>query len=181
MDKFNDIQNIKRRFFAMRNGIIADTLRKSGSPYRLIFGLNLPQITEIALSVGKNATIAETLHADTATRESQLMAPMIMPEEEMTREKALQWLLGATSGEAADILCHKLLRRLPYALEVAQAALREGSPQGRYGGVRLMWNLIPAQADAVYPLARQEADRGDDAVSRLARSLVEEIDFLREQ
>ena len=87
MDKFNDLQIIKRRFFAMRNGIIADTIRKSGAPYRMIFGLNLPQIDEISRETGKNKELAEKLHADTSTRESQLLAPMLMPEEEMTPEK----------------------------------------------------------------------------------------------
>ena len=38
----------------MRNGIVADTLRKAGSPYRIIFGLNLPQISEIARVTGCN-------------------------------------------------------------------------------------------------------------------------------
>ena len=46
--QYNQMQIIKRRFFAMRNGIIADTLRKAGLDYRMIFGLNLPQITDIA-------------------------------------------------------------------------------------------------------------------------------------
>lgn len=164
----------------MRNGIIADTLRKSGSPYRMIFGLNLPQIDEIAASVGKNAPLAEALHADMATRESQLIAPMIMPEEAMTPEKALAWLMDAPSSEAADILCHRLLRRLPYALDIALSALQTATPQGRYGGVRLLWNLIPAQSEAVYPIALQEASQGNDSASRLAKSLVEEIEFLRE-
>lgn len=180
MNKFNDIQNIKRHFFAMRNGIIADTLRKAGSPYRMIFGLNLPQVQEIAASIGKNAAIAESLHADTATRESQLLAPMIMPPEEMTIEKSLEWLNNSPSDEATDILCHRLLRHLPHALDIAEAAIAEGSPRGRYGGVRLMWNLIPTQSDAVYPIALQEASRGNDSVSLLARNLMEEIDFLRE-
>ena len=48
MAEYNRMQIIKRRFFAMRNGIIADTLRKAGLDYRMIFGLNLPQVVEIA-------------------------------------------------------------------------------------------------------------------------------------
>ncbi len=42
------IPEIKQRLYAMRNGVIADSLRNAGSPYRSIFGLNLPQLTEIA-------------------------------------------------------------------------------------------------------------------------------------
>ena len=180
MDKFNDLQIIKRRFFAMRNGIIADTIRKSGAPYRMIFGLNLPQIDEIARETGKNKELAEKLHADTSTRESQLLAPMLMPEEEMTPEKAIGWIAGAPSHEAIDILCHRLLRRLPFALDTVEQALNSDIPHARYAAVRLMWNLIPAHADEVYPLASREASKGEDAISLLARNLMEEIDFLRE-
>ena len=50
---YGPMQTVKRRFFAMRNGVIADVLRKGGSPFRTIFGLNLPQIAEIAADTGK--------------------------------------------------------------------------------------------------------------------------------
>ena len=46
---FNEMQTVKRHFFALRNGVIADALRRAGSPFRIIFGLNLPQIAEIAM------------------------------------------------------------------------------------------------------------------------------------
>ena len=52
MSDFNPLQNIKRRFFALRNGVIADTLRRAGSPFKIIFGLNLPQLAEIAAELG---------------------------------------------------------------------------------------------------------------------------------
>ncbi len=62
---YNDMQTIKRRFFAMRNGIIADVLRRGGSPFRIIFGLNLPQIVEIAAENEASADLARRLWANT--------------------------------------------------------------------------------------------------------------------
>ncbi|MDE6370251.1 MAG: hypothetical protein K2K92_02035, partial [Duncaniella sp.] len=79
MPEYSPIQTIKRRFFAMRNGVIADTLRKAGLPYRIIFGLNLPQIAEIAEETGADEALARQLWADTGTRESMMLAPMIFP------------------------------------------------------------------------------------------------------
>ena len=58
---FNDMQTVKRAFFAMRNGVIADTLRRAGSPFKIIFGLNLPQISEIAARTPHTAGLAERL------------------------------------------------------------------------------------------------------------------------
>ena len=59
--KYNDMQLVKRRFFAMRNGIIADTLRSAGSPFKIIFGLNLPQIIDIASQTPHTIELAEQL------------------------------------------------------------------------------------------------------------------------
>ena len=36
MTDFSRLQQVKRRFFAMRNGVIADTYRKAGSPHHII-------------------------------------------------------------------------------------------------------------------------------------------------
>ena len=115
MTEFNKLQTVKRRFFAMRNGIIADTLRRAGSPYRIIFGLNLPQLTEIATEIGQDADLAIQLRDNVTTRESQMLAPMIYPIEELTEDKAEQWIDAAQSTEAIDILCHRLLRHMPFA------------------------------------------------------------------
>ena len=81
MTQFNDMQVVKRRFFAMRNGAVADNMRKLGANYRIIFGLNLPQIVEIANETPHDEVLAEALWQIKSTRESQLLAPMIYPRE----------------------------------------------------------------------------------------------------
>ena len=174
------VQRLKRRFFAMRNGVIADTLRRSGAPYRMVFGLNLPQVSEIAADTAPDAALAEQMHADTATRESQLLAPMLMPVEAMDADKALRWLGEAPTVEAVDVMCHRLLRHMPEAMAVARRALQSSEPMMRYGAVRLMWNLIGGHAAEIRPLAQAEsADGSAPAAAALARALVEEIDFLQ--
>lgn len=64
------IKEIRQQFYTFRNGIIADTLRKAGDPHRIIFGLNLPQITDIARLIGLDASLARELWADTSCREA---------------------------------------------------------------------------------------------------------------
>ena len=49
---FNTMQTLKRRFFAMRNGLLADQMRRAGSNFRIIFGLNIIQLNEIAADYG---------------------------------------------------------------------------------------------------------------------------------
>ena len=48
MEFKEQIRQIKSDFFSLRNGEIADTLRKAGSPYKIIFGLQMPQLEQIA-------------------------------------------------------------------------------------------------------------------------------------
>ncbi len=177
MSEFNKMQTVKRRMFAMRNGIIADSLRKAGSPFRMIFGLNLPQLDEITADTGKDEELALMLFADSNNRESSLLAPMIMPEQCMTPELALEWLAGSQCVETTDIMCHKLLRKLPFAAALASTALEGDSDMVRYGGIRLLWNLLPTPASEMKELIQKEADRNCALTHRAATTLLEEIDF----
>lgn len=95
MTEFNRFQQIKRNFFAMRNGIVADTIRRGGLQYKMIFGLNLPQIADIAATLQHSRELAEELWADIRTRESRLLSPMVYPRDELTRERAAEMLREA--------------------------------------------------------------------------------------
>lgn len=177
MSEFNKMQTVKRRMYAMRNGVIADSLRKAGSPFRMIFGLNLPQLDEIAAETGKDKELALLLFADTNNRESTLLAPMIMPAEDMSIDSALEWFAASRCAETTDILCHKLLRKLPYAADIARKALLSGDDMMRYGGIRLLWNLLPSPATEMRPLIEAEAARCCPSTHRAATALLEEIEF----
>ncbi|MDE6037484.1 MAG: DNA alkylation repair protein [Duncaniella sp.] len=196
MGEYNRMQIIKRRFFAMRNGIIADTLRKAGLDYRMVFGLNLPQITEIAADQPKEAALAEELWADRRTRESLLLAPMLYPSDAMDAATALRWMNEVTTTEVADVLCLRLLRYINGGSDLATSAMTSDSPMVRYTALRLMLNLLnlsatPAGQEAGLPdtvtLARAyrpfaEAEQAaEEPVTRtVARQLAEEIAFLLE-
>lgn len=182
MTEYSPMQKVKRRFFAMRNGIIADTLRRGGHPCRMIFGLNLPQISEIAAETGPSKALALELWADRRTRESLLMAPMIYPAGEMTPETALEWMRQVPVAEVADILCHRLLRRLPFASELAREVSADADPMARYTALRLMRNILNrANAPEIRPFAQAELDRGESLTRALCLNILDEISFLLEE
>lgn len=131
------LQAIKHRFYAMRNGIVADTLRRAGAEYRVIFGVNLPQLKEIATDIGYDAVLARELWANVSTRESVLLAPMIMPAEEFTIDEARRWVASAPSVEAVDVLCLRLLGRMPFAAQIADECLVSDSRLMQYAAMRL--------------------------------------------
>ncbi len=179
---FNDMQTVKRNFFAMRNGVIADALRRAGSPFRIIFGLNLPQIAEIAAKWAPDSQLAERLWANATTRESMLLAPMIVDRDRFTIDDARRWIATIPAHEVADVMCLKLLRNVSYANTLAVELAESESPMIRYTGVRLMFNLAAKNPAAALEFANNIlAVETDNACLTVARQLREECEFLLEE
>jgi hypothetical protein len=79
------IKEIKHYFMTYRNGIVADTLRSAGMTcYRIIFGLNVPQLAEVSRRYQQSIELAQALWADKGVRESRLLAAYIFPPQEIT-------------------------------------------------------------------------------------------------
>lgn len=115
---------IRKEFFALRNGMIADTLRKGGLEQKYIFGLQLPQIKGIAerfrpSSDEDAASLARTLWSDKNCRESRLLACHLMPPPLMPEGEAMEWAEDVATREEADILAFRLLRYHPDAKQIA--------------------------------------------------------------
>lgn len=144
------LRGIRKEFFAFRNGIVADKLRKAGDPHPMIMGCLLVDIQAIAMRLreeiadnDKLRALAEQLWGDTNSRECRLAAPMLYPAHEMTQEKALLWCGTVETVEVADNLCHKLLRHLGEAPLIYKELIKRGRPTlTRYTGYRLLRNLL---------------------------------------
>lgn len=187
---FNLMQQVKRRFFAMRNGDLAEQMRQRGASYRINFGLNLPQISDIAkqiltdnpsVSSAEQAALATRLWENRTTRESMLIAPMLYPADIMTRDTAMLWASGSPNAEVSDILCHRLLRRLPCAAEIAQSLAASEVPLHRYTALRLMMNLLATGSlDAATALSAAEKELASPSALTLpvSRQLHDEATFL---
>lgn len=164
----------------MRNGVIADTLRSQGAPYKIIFGLNLPQIVEIASDFAGDTALADALWANSSTRESLLLASMIHPVDEMTRDKAMEWIASAPSAESVDVLCHRLLRHCEFAPELAAELSGSDCDLSRYAGLRLRFNLLPSGLDEALREAEAEIARDCRLTKMVATMLRDEIRYLSE-
>jgi hypothetical protein len=151
------LKEIKQQFFALRNGALADAMRKQcGDTHRMIFGLNLPQLKAIAEQTGERSeALARELWADAACRESRLLAPMICPVDAAPAE----WLTEIDTVEEADVVCHRLLRHHPQAVELAEAQLTVEAPLLRYAALRLLLNVVTsANAARIAEQAKSVAD-----------------------
>lgn len=169
---------VKRRMFAMRNGVIADVLRRNGSPYKIIFGLNLPQLDEMALELGKDKALAKELWQNNSTRESMLLAPMLMSVESVTIDEAIKLVGESPCCETTDILCHKLLRKHPESYEIARRLMDMPDAKYRYAALRLLWHHIAGQhREEIKKIAEAEYEKNEDATQTLCRAILDEISF----
>ena len=182
MTRFNTpLQEIKHRMYALRNGAIADAMRRMGAPYRIIFGVNLPQLVAIAADTPQSAQLADELWHNGSTRESMLLAPMVYPPEEFDIDKAREWIADIPTPEVADILCLKLLKKMPWACSLAEELILAERDLARYTALRLMFNLLPARLAETRAYAEAELRRDCSLTVGIARSLIEEIEFLEEE
>ncbi|MDE7159314.1 MAG: hypothetical protein K2O24_00505 [Muribaculaceae bacterium] len=135
------IPSIKHGFMAYRNGIVADTLRKAGYPHRVIFGLQLPQISEIFRTLPPEGAACEAeggapldrhalgleLWADREVRESRLLAAYLLDPARLSVDESLALAADTRTPEEADILVFRTLRHHPCAREIA--GLLSGAPR----------------------------------------------------
>ena len=184
MDTDNNLsREIRKEFFAFRNGIVADKLRKAGDPHTMIMGCLLVDVQAIVQRQREAIDDAETLKAlalelwnDTNSRECRLAAPMLYPAELMTLEQALQWCLSVETVEVADNLCHKLLRHIAEADALFRQLIADERPLVKYTGYRLLLNLL--LLGKVQPNASLRTiieNENEPSLSHLLKDILEEL------
>lgn len=117
MDNQSRLKEIKQQFFAFRNGMLADTLRTL-YPYKIIFGLNVPQLAEIYRNIGTDASLASLLWEEKHVRESRLLACYLFDVQSMDEETVMKLIADVQTQEEADMLSFRLLKHLPFAKEI---------------------------------------------------------------
>lgn len=136
------LKDIKGLFFAYRNGLIADTLRKGGISYKYIFGLNIPQLSMISNKIDSDRNeLGEILWEDVDCRESRLLACRLIEPNKLEKENAIKMIRGVKTREEADILSFWLLKKLPYAKEILKLNFKEDSSITQYVLEALSRNL----------------------------------------
>lgn len=121
----------RQLFFALRNGIVADAFRKAADPHRMVFGLQITQLSDIARQIGLPAhDLATQLWNERDCRESRLLACWLFDTAalEADEDLALSLARDVQSREEADILVFRQLRRLDSAPRLLKR-LREVSAE----------------------------------------------------
>ena len=180
-----NLREMRKEFFAFRNGIVADKLRKAGDPHPVMMGCLLVDVQAIAQRqreaigyVDTLAALAQELWEDTKSRECRLAAPMLYPPAMMSLEKALQWCASVETVEVADTLCHKLLRHIPDADALFRQLIADERPLVKYTGYRLMLNLMLLNklqlTEQLHVIVNNEAEQAQGPLANLLKDIQEE-------
>lgn len=174
-EQFN---HIKQGFNLRKNGVVSDILASMNLPHRIIWGLNLPQIKELAAEVSPSRELSEMLRKDLSTRESVLIAPMLMPPGEVDAEFAERMVAEAPTAESIDILVNTLLRKLPFASELMEKLAASQEPMHRYAAMRLLAGMARRDPERARALARAELDRAEPLTRIPAANIIDDLDFI---
>ncbi len=168
------LAEVKRLFFTYRNGIVSDVYRRSGSPYRMIFGLTLAQVADIAKGIGYDKNLAYELLHDNHVRESAMLAPMLVDPDEFCRDEVITWAKEIKSTEIADIFALKLLRKTSYLKDIVEELCHHtNDDMSRYIGLRGAFGLTTEHPDFVIKIAQNELSAGCSLTSNVAGQLLD--------
>ena len=173
------IREVKKEFFAYRNGIIAEQLRAAGDPHTMIMGCQLTDVIAIAEHYEKSAELAQALWNDVNHRECRMAATMLYPTENFDIETAVAWCQNVESVEIADVLCHRLLRHLPYAIELWKQLLTCNKKLVQYTAWRLLLNLLIMnrieKTDGLRSMVEKELKSAQPPLRQVLESIAEEL------
>ena len=113
-------QQIKKDFFSLRNGIVAEILRKVDKSHQFIYGLTVPEFISLSKKYPKDMILGLKLWNDKKTRESRLFSLYLIPVTQLEKNKVIEMIKDVSTREEAEMLAFKILRYLPYAKELLE-------------------------------------------------------------
>lgn len=112
------LMEIKRSFRLLMNGPVSQSMREKGMDYKLNWGVSLPHLQEVAREYGKDRDLAIALWKEDI-RECKILATLIMPANEVSRELVDVWMEQLHGQEMAEMLSFHLLQHLDFAPALA--------------------------------------------------------------
>lgn len=149
------VRQIKAQLRLFMNGVLSQSLREKGLQYRLIFGVELPRLREIAANYEPNHELAQALWKEDI-RECKILAAYLQPTDTFDSELADFWMESIHNTELADYVCMALFRRLPYASQKAFQWMASETRMEVYTGFRLMTHLIAQHGTEMNDRSRDE-------------------------
>lgn len=126
------------------NGVVSTSMRQLGMDYKLNFGLLIAQIKALAAKYGPSSLLANRLWRED-TRELKILATMIYPIDEFSKEQANSWVNEISNQEIREQVCINLFQELPFAKELALGWISSAKEDVRTTGYWLLARLLLAK------------------------------------
>src|SRR3712207_4442144 len=121
------LNKIKQGFRLFMSGPTSQSMREKGVSYKLNWGVSFSDLKVMAQEYGKDKALAIELCKENI-RECQILATLIMPADEFSREIAEIWMEQVTAPEQATMLAFNLLQDVDYAPELAYQWIAADKP-----------------------------------------------------
>ena len=167
------LREIKKELRGVMNGVVSQSMREKGLNYKVIFGVELHRLREMAETLPHSPELAGMLWKENI-RECRLLAAMIYPPEKFGDDLADLWVEQMNFPEEAECTVMHLFQYLPYASQKAfEWVAREETMFQLCGwllmGRLFMRDMVPTDRDANELLDQLAAAlRSSSSVVRLA-------------
>lgn len=114
------IRSIRKDLRLSMNGVVAASMREKGMSYGMNFGVKLPDICRIASHYIPDKELAESLWKQDV-RELKIMATLLYPPDEFSREDAERWVREIPNQEIREQVCMNLFRKTVFSDELVDS------------------------------------------------------------
>lgn len=114
------IRKIRTDLRLSMDGAVAASMRQMGVKFRMIFGVGVPRLKEIARKYEPSAALAERLWEEDV-RELKILATLLYPLGELSEEVATRWAHDITNQEIREQACRNLFQEAPFAGTLADS------------------------------------------------------------
>ena len=154
------VREMKKALRSAMNGVLSAQMRQAGMPYRLVFGVELPRLREIAKEFPSDRALAQTLW-NQPIRECKMLAAMLMPIEEMLPEVAEIWTDEMPTAEIAQTTVMFLFSRTSWASAIAFQWIAGEHPMRQLCGYLILARLMVQGAEFNAPSILEIRDQAE--------------------
>lgn len=162
----NDIDQIKAELRSSMNGVAAKAIRGSGMGYRLVYGVELPRLREIAAGFTPDRHLALALWQEDI-REYKILAIMLFPVDEFDNDLANIWVesLRPEQSELAGLLVMDILAKKEFAAEQAFLWMADDRQMQQLCGFLLITRLMMQGAELSPDAAAEFLDQAEATIA----------------
>lgn len=163
MNTEETIKEIKRGFRLQMNGVTSASMREKGVNGYLVWGIQLPQLKEIARNYTPDYDLAVALWKENV-RECKILATLLMPRNMMTGDLVDLWMDQTPTQEIAEYAVFNLYQYVADASLFAYIWIASDNKLRQISGFNLLACLFKQGAE---PVARDVNEFVDQAMVAL--------------